>query len=158
MSNLIPRRRSLLAATLLACAPWLAQAAPGPYDEAADARAELQAALAQRQDARPLLLVFGANWCGDCKVLDQSFKEGSTAALIAKHFKVVKVDVGRFDRNTELAESYGVPLKAGIPAVAVLSGQGQPTYATRAGELADARSLGDPGIHRFFAKVLADTK
>lgn len=150
--------RTLFIALLLGIA-GLVRAAPPAYDETADARAQIQEALAQAApEKRAVLVVFGANWCGDCKVLDQSFKEGSTAALIAKHFKVVKVDVGRFDRNTELAESYGVPLKAGIPAVAVLSGQGQPTYATRAGELADARSLGDPGIHRFFAKVLADTK
>ena len=150
--------KRLIAAWLLALTS-LVGAAPGPYDEAADARADIRAAQAAAAQAKvPVLVVFGANWCGDCKVLDQAFKEGSTAVLIAKHFKVVKVDVGRFDRNTELAESYGVPLKAGIPAVAILSSQGQPTYATRAGELADARSLGDPGIHRFFSKLLADTK
>jgi thioredoxin 1 len=150
--------RTLFIALLLGIA-GLVRAAPPAYDETADARAQIQEALAQAAPAKQaVLVVFGANWCGDCTVLDQSFKEGSTAVLIAKHFKVVKVNVGRFNRNTELAESYGVPLKAGIPAVAILSSQGQPTYATRAGELADARSLGDPGIHRFFAKVLADTK
>ncbi len=155
MSTLTSRRRQLLAAALLACAPWLAQAAPGPYDEAADARAELQAALAQRQDARPLLLVFGANWCGDCKVLDMAFKQGAAAPLIAKEFRVLKVDVGRFTKHLDLAEQYGVNLKKGIPAVAVLSPQGQPVYVTRAGELADARHMGDQAIHEFFAKVVA---
>ena len=150
--------RTLFIALLLGIA-GLAQAAPPAYDETADARAQIQEALAQAApDKRAVLVVFGANWCGDCKVLDQAFKEGSTATLIAKHFRVVKVNVGRFDRNTDIAASYGVPLKAGIPAVAILSSQGQPTYATRAGELADARSLGDPGIHRFFSKLLADTK
>lgn len=56
----------------------------------------------------------------------------------------MKVDVGRFDRNTDIAASYGVPLKNGIPAVVVISPQGEPIYATRAGELADARSMGLP--------------
>lgn len=150
--------RTLFIALLLGIA-GMVHAAPPPYDESADARAEIQAALTQAApDKLAVLVVFGANWCGDCKVLDQAFKEGSTATLIAKHFRVVKVNVGRFDRNTDIAASYGVPLKAGIPAVAILSSQGEPAYATRAGELADARSLGDPGIHRFFAKVLADTK
>ncbi len=138
-----------LAATALAAA-----AAPGPYDENADAKAQVAAALADAAQARvPVLVVFGANWCGDCKVLDLAFTEGAAAPLIAKNFRVVKVDVGRFDRNVALAESYGVPLKRGIPAVAVLSPQGQVVYATKAGELADARNMGDTAIHEFFTRV-----
>ena len=131
-----------------------AYAAPGPYEESADAKSQIQAALGQAKQAQlPVLVVFGANWCGDCKVLDIAFKEGESAPLIANSFKVVKVDVGRFDRNTDLAELYGVPLKSGIPAVAVLSIQGKVVYATRAGELADARKMGDKGILEFFTKV-----
>lgn len=148
-------RRSLLAAStallaLAACPPLLA--AGGPYDEAADARAEVREALAAAGPL-PVLVVFGANWCGDCKVLDMAFKSGAAAPLIARHFKVVKVDVGRFTKNTDLAEQYGVVLKKGIPAVAVLSGQGQVLYATKAGELADARNMGDTAIYDFFARV-----
>jgi len=104
----------------------------------------------------PVLVVFGANWCGDCKMLDTAFKEGAVAPLIAKRFKVVKVNVGKFDRNVEMAQAYGVPLKSGIPAIAVLSPQGQVVYATKAGELADARKMGDQSIHDFFAKLAAD--
>ena len=147
--------KPLIAACLLAIASVVV-AAPGPYDEAADARAEIRAAQAAAAQAKvPVLVVFGANWCGDCKVLDMAFKEGASAPLIARHFKVVKVDVGRFDRNVDIAQAYGVPLKSGIPAVAVLSDQGKAVYATRAGELADARKMGDQGIHDFFVKVAA---
>ena len=144
-------RHSLL---LLLLVSALCRAAGGPYDESADAKAQLQARLAEAATAKlPLLVVFGANWCGDCKVLDQAFKNPPSAQLIERHFRVLKVDVGRFDRNTDVAERLGVPLKSGIPAVAVLSPQGRVLYATRAGELADARSMGDQGIHDFFAKV-----
>ena len=134
--------------------PTLAAAAAPPYDETADAKAQIRIALSEASGAKvPVLVVFGANWCADCKVLDLAFKEGSSAPLIEKNFKVVKVNVGRFDRNTDIAESYGVPLKEGIPAVAVLSPQGKVLYATRAGELADARSMGDRGIYQFFTRV-----
>ena len=110
--------KRLIAAWLLALTS-LVGAAPGPYDEAADARADIRAAQAAAAQAKvPVLVVFGANWCGDCKVLDQAFKEGASAPLIARHFKVVKVDVGNFNRNVDIAEGYGVPLKSGIPAVA----------------------------------------
>ena len=138
----------------------LVQAAPtAVYNETADAKAEIRDAMhAAAQSGRPVLVVFGANWCGDCKILDLAFKEGASAPLIAKKFVVVKVDVGRFDRNTDIAASYGVPLKHGIPAVVVISPQGEPIYATRGGELADARSMGDKGIYEFFLKVASQAK
>jgi protein disulfide-isomerase len=40
----------------------------------------------------------------------------------------------------------------------VISPQGKQIYATRAGELADARSMGDKGIYEFFSKVVGQTK
>ena len=137
----------------------LTLAAAGPYDESADARADIRATLAAASKAKvPALIVFGANWCPDCRVLDLAFKEGAAAPLIAKGFKVVKVDVGRFDRNADVAAAYGVPLKLGIPAVAVVSPAGKVLYATKGGELADARKMGDRGIYDFFVKVSAAAK
>lgn len=133
-----------------------ATAAPAAYDEAADAKAQIAVAVAEASAAKvPVLVVFGANWCGDCKVLDLAFQEGAAAQLIAQHFKVVKVNVGKFDRNVDIAQPYGVPLKSGIPAAAVLSAQGQVIYATKSGELADARNMGEKAIYEFFAKVAA---
>lgn len=149
----------MLIATALVAAAASAAAAPQPYDEAADAKAQIGAALADAQRAQqPLLLVFGANWCADCKILDSAFKDGSAAPVVARSFKVVKIDVGRFDRNVDVAERYGVPLNKGIPAIVVLSAQGQPVYATRAGELADARNMGHAGIAAFFTKLAQATK
>lgn len=149
----------ILIALILAAAAPLVIAATSMYDEAADAKAEIHAALADAQRANvPVLVVFGANWCADCKVLDMAFKSGASAPLIARNYRVVKVNVGRFDRNVDIAESYGVPLKNGIPAVVVLSQQGKVIYATRAGELADARNMGDDGIYKFFSKVAPSGK
>ncbi len=148
--------RALLA-LFISCLCGLAAAASAPYDEAADARAQIQQAQSQAQAAKvPVLIVFGANWCGDCKMLDAAFKEGPNAPLIAKNFKVVKVNVGKFDRNVDIAEQYGVPLKKGIPAVAVVSPEGSVLYATKGGELADARAIGESGVFDFFTKIAAN--
>ncbi|WP_200231168.1 thioredoxin family protein [Rubrivivax gelatinosus] len=148
------KRRLLF--TLALAAPLAAAAAEAPYDEHADARAQVAALQKEAGAARlPVLLVFGANWCGDCKVLDMAFKQGAAAPLIAQHFKVLKINVGRFDRNVDLAEHYGVPLKKGIPAVAILSPEGKVVYTTKAGELADARNMGERAIYDFFARAAA---
>ncbi|WP_083749146.1 thioredoxin family protein [Pelomonas sp. KK5] len=125
-------------------------AAPEPkpiYNEQADARAELNQALAAaRAQHKNVLVLFGANWCADCRALDGKLKAGSLATLVDKRFVLLKVDVGRFNRNTDLAAQMGVPLKKGIPAAAVLKADGDVLNATGGGELADARSMGDDAV------------
>ncbi len=134
-------------------------AVDGPYNEAANAKADIRQALAQsRTTARPVLVIFGANWCGDCRMLDTAMKTGKSAPLIRQEFSVVKVDVGKFDRNVEVADAYGVPLKKGIPAAVVLSPEGKVLHATRGGELADARKMGEDGVYEYFRKVVAEGK
>ncbi|MGO8696393.1 MAG: thioredoxin family protein [Limisphaerales bacterium] len=136
-----------------------ATAADNPYNEAADARLEIDQALAQSAATMtPIILVFGANWCGDCKMLDSAMKNGASASLLSRDFKIVKVNVGHFDKNLDLAKSYGVPLSKGIPAVVIISAKKEVLYVTREGELANARQMGDNGIYEFFKRATASTK
>ena len=135
-----------------------ATAAILPYNETADAKLEIKQALTQASTAKiPVIVVFGANWCGDCRASDTAMKTGASAALLSRDFKIVKVDVGQIDKNLDLAQSYGVPLKKGIPAVVIISPNNEVLYASRAGELADARKMGDNGIYEFFKRVTAST-
>ena len=134
-----------------------ATAADQPYNETADAKRDIKQALASATNT-PVIIVFGANWCGDCKALDAAMKRGASAALLARDFKIVKVDVGHFDKNEDVAKSYGVPLAMGIPAVAIVSPKNKVLYLTREGELANARKMGDDGIYQFFKRVTASSK
>ncbi len=128
-----------------------AHAADKPYDEAADAHAQVRQGLADAQAAHvPLLIVFGANWCKDCHALDTALKSGRTATLMQQRFRVVKIDVGNFDHNLDVAQAYGDPLKKGIPAAVIVSPANEVLYATRGGELADARHMSETGIYDFF--------
>lgn len=125
-----------------------------PYDDKADAQAELRQMLeAAQQDHQPVLLILGANWCEDCRALDAALKTGKSAELLARAFKVVKVDVGNFDHNLDIDAAYGHPIAKGIPAAVVLSPDNKVIYATRAGELADARRMSETGIYEFFERV-----
>ena len=153
------RLKHALFAALAAFALDAGAATDKPYDEAANPKADIRAALdGARQANRPVLVIFGANWCGDCRMLDTAMKTGKSAPLIREQFNVVKVDVGKFDRNVDVAAAYGVPLKKGIPAAVVLSPDGKVLYATRAGELADARKMGEDGVYEFFRNVVAERK
>jgi thioredoxin 1 len=147
-----------LIATVFMLFSFAANAAALPYNETADARAEVKQALAESdKDRKPVLLIFGANWCKDCRALDHSLKAEKTAELMGREFRVVKIDVGNFDRNLDIDNVYGNPIKKGIPAAVVLSPDNRVLYATRAGELADARRMNDEGIYGFFRQTVAAT-
>ena len=129
-------------------------AAPLPYDTASDAHVALQQGLADAQgQSTDVLVIFGANWCEDCRDLDKAMR-GLSASLIDSRYVVVKIDVGNFDKNLDLAKRYGNPIQKGIPAAVVLTPGDQVLYSTKAGELANARRMGDRNICDFLSKVL----
>ena len=128
-------------------------AGASPYNPHADAQAEIRQALVEaHSEHKDVLVVFGADWCADCRVLDRALRAPAAAGL-QKRFVVVKVDVGAFDRNVGFAQQYGIDLRRGIPAAALLSGSDRLVYATQAGELADARRMGVAAIVGFFTRA-----
>lgn len=126
------------------------------YDEAADARAQVAQALAKaKTENRQVMIVFGANWCGDCKMLDGEFRKPAMKALLDANYVVVKVDVGRFNKNLDVVKPYGEVIKKGIPSIVIATPANQLVYATNGGELADARKMGEAGVAEFFQKLAA---
>ena len=91
-------------------------------------------------------------------MLDAAMKSGASAPLLSRDFKIVKVNVGRFDKNVDVAKSYGVPLDKGIPAVVILSPENKVLYVTKEGEVANARKMGEDGVYEFFKRVTALAK
>lgn len=126
-----------------------------PYDESANASEQIAAAMKSASETkRAPLIVFGANWCSDCKVLDMEMHQGELARLVNERLVVVKVDVGRFDRNKDVTARYGNIIKKGIPSVVLLRADGSVAYQTDGGELADARKMGRDGLTLFFRAML----
>jgi thioredoxin 1 len=116
-----------IAAGLLITMSALA-AAKLPYDETSDAKADLKRALIQAHDSKKkVLVVFGANWCPDCRRLDKAIYDNS-GKLGDNKFVIVKVDVGNFDKNLDLANAYDNPIKKGIPAAVVLAADNEMLY------------------------------
>ncbi len=122
-----------------------------PYDESANAEQAIANAQKEASIAKkPLVIIFGANWCGDCQALSQSIEHGEYAIKMAKEFQIVKVNVGNFDTNLDIAKAYGNPIQGGIPGAAFLSSDKKVLYVTKPGELAHARNQSDDGIYDFF--------
>ena len=102
------------------------------YSATADPAADIAAAeVAARQGHKRILLEFGGNWCGDCQVLDYYYHQSPNAELLAKHYVVVRIDIGHMDHNMDIAKKYHVPVTKGVPALAVLDAHGNLLYSER---------------------------
>ena len=123
------------------------------YPASADAGKEIDEALHSALPAhKRLLLVFGADWCYDCHVLDDAFHSPEIAPTIEKYFAVVHVDIGKEDKNLDLAKKYDVPLDRGVPAIAVLDSDGKLLFSQKHGEFEAARSMATDDILAFLNK------
>lgn len=112
------------------------------YPANADAKRDIRAAIAKAaKEKKHVIVEFGALWCLDCHILDNAFKTPGTKELLDANYVVVHVDVGRYDKNLDLAKLYKVPLDKGIPAMAVLDSKGKVLVSNQAGEFQAARRM-----------------
>jgi len=117
----------LVIASLLLCGHVLASGLP--YNPKADARADVSRALEQARNARKdVLLVFGANWCPECRRMDTQIHD-KQGKLGDDKYVIVKVDVGNFDKNLDLAHDYGNPIRKGISGAVILTSDNRTVYA-----------------------------
>jgi hypothetical protein len=107
--------------------------------------------LAQQRHKR-VLVVFGANWCYDCHVLDLAFHRPDVTATLNPNFEVVHVDVGQGEKNQDIMQQYHVPMAKGIPAIAVLDSDGKLLFSQQGGEFEKARVLGPEDVLAFVNK------
>jgi thiol:disulfide interchange protein len=124
------------------------------YDESADAKEQIKAALAKAtKENRRVLIQWGANWCGWCYLLHNLFKsDREIQRELLYEYDVVLVDIGRWGKNLDLAERYAADLmKKGVPYLTVLDADGDVVANQESGALVKGRRH-DP------AKVLAFLK
>jgi len=123
------------------------------YSATADAHAEIKEALEKAAaEHKRVIVVFGANWCYDRHVLDTAFHRSDLAPIIAANYEVVHVDIGKGHKNQDLMKQYEVPMKRGIPGLAVLEADGKLVYSQKNGEFENARALAPENFLAFLNK------
>jgi thiol:disulfide interchange protein len=123
------------------------------YSVEADPKTDIAAALQQASTAhKRVLLDFGGDWCGDCQVLDIYLHQPPNLDLLDNNYVLVHVDIGHFDKNLDITERYGVPLKKGVPALAVLDSSGNVVYSQQAAEFGDMRYMYPSSVTDFLTR------
>ncbi len=123
------------------------------YSETADPKADIAAALEQaRKEHKRVLLDFGGDWCGDCQVLDIYFHQPPNDALLHDNYVLVHVWIGHIDKNLDIPEKYGVAIKKGVPALAVVNAKGATIFAQKTGEFEDMRHMNAQSVTDFLEK------
>jgi thiol:disulfide interchange protein len=120
------------------------------YPEGAEAHRDQDAAIAAAQaDHKRVLVIFGANWCYDCHVLDSAMKSQQLASMVADNYHVVHINIEEGKSNSDLADRFQVPLDKGIPSLAVIDGSGQLITSQKQGEFESAAKIGIEDISAF---------
>lgn len=133
----------------------LAQPLPLPYDEAADAKAAVAKARARARAGHKLLLIdLGGNWCLDCRLLAGTIDLPEVNAFVRRHYELVTVDIGRFDKNLDVPAHYGITQRlAGVPALLVVDPRTDALLdAGHASAIEDARSLSPQALADWLAQ------
>lgn len=114
---------------------------PLPYDEAADAKAQVADAIARAKTSHKHVMIdLGGNWCPDCRVFAGVMALPEVAPAIKRDFEFVAVDVGRFNKNLDIGDVYGVHVAA-APTVIILDSTGKFVNAGNPTALSNARAM-----------------
>ncbi|MFK8068203.1 MAG: thioredoxin family protein [Gammaproteobacteria bacterium] len=135
------------------------------YDPNADPQQLLLESVEKASSENKLILiVFGSDWCPDCRSFNKKLSIDPLSKTISNNFIVMHVDVGEWDRNIPFTEKFGKPIGEGIPSIAILGDDQTLYYVAEAGEFASARKSKVISINDWFVsieskirKLIADT-
>jgi thiol:disulfide interchange protein len=122
---------------------------PAPEQAKTDLAAALAASAASH---KRVILDFGGNWCPDCHVLDRYFHDAANMPILEANYILVHVNIGRMNENLDIAERYQIPLRKGVPALAVLGDHGELLYSQRTGEFEAMRGMQSSAVTDFLVR------
>ncbi len=125
------------------------------YNSENDARVVFASELALARSAnRYLMVVFGADWCPDCRKLYDNLASEEVASYMDNYMNFVTIDVGRKNLNIDFAAELGVTVSNGIPVAVFFDPKGDPIGTTNEGELEPSRYFTSSQILEFVRKIV----
>ncbi len=146
-----------MASSLPGCPDQMVSGDYCAFDSRRDAKADLQVAQElAAADGLKTLVVMGANWCHDSRALAGHFEKERFRTLIAEHYRLVYIDVGKKNRNLDIARSFGLDGIAGTPTIIMTDKDGTVLNLDTAPTWRNAASRSEDDIYNYFADYAAE--
>ena len=100
------------------------------------------------------ILIFGANWCPDCRILAGTLKLPSVDKFIRENYAIMHVDLGKYDINMSLLEVLGIPKQEGVPRVVIFDKEGKALNLDTHDRWRTARNSKQQEIFNYFQKYV----
>lgn len=151
--------KTFLISLALLCSFSMNAAFAESYDPKADPEEQLATALAEAQaDEKFVMMIFGSEWCPDCRVFSKLIKESPLDKTISDNFSVTHVDIGNWNLNMEFANQFDNPVDKGIPSIVILDKDKNLLYVAKGGEFASARTAKVSDLDTWFQSKVAEFK
>ena len=130
---------------------------PLPYDEKVVDSLQLDEFidLSISKGKQPVV-IFGGNWCPDCRILEGTLAMPTIKKFLQKHYQVMHIDIGRYDRNMELMDHLNIESKKGVPRVVILDLEKNIVNSSTSSEWTTARDRKQQEIYNYFQKFLSN--
>ena len=96
------------------------------------------------------VVIFGANWCPDCRILSAVLELPTVEKYMNENFETLYIDLGRYYINMSLMKYFEIMPQQGIPRVVILSKEKEVLNIKDTGEWTTARSRTKQEIFNYF--------
>ena len=130
---------------------------PLPYDEKIIDSSELDKFINQsiNNDKQPVV-IFGGNWCPDCRILAGTLAMPTIKKFLQRYYRIIHIDIGRYDKNMELMNHLNIEPKKGVPRVVILDFKKNIVNSSTSSEWTTARDRKEQEIYDYFQKFVSD--
>jgi len=126
---------------------------PLPYERKEVTTEELKKFIQNTKD-KQAVVIFGANWCPDCRILAGTLKLPSVDKFIRENYSILHVDLGKYDINMSLLEVLGIPKPEGVPRVVIFDKEGKALNLDTHDRWRTARDSKQQEIFNYFQKYV----
>ena len=124
---------------------------PLPYERTEVSIEELKKFIQNTKD-KQAVVIFGANWCPDCRILAGTLKLPSVDKFIRENYSILHVDLGKYDINMSLLEVLEIPKQEGVPRVVIFDKEGKAINLDTNDRWRTARDSKQQEIFNYFQK------
>lgn len=126
-----------------------------PYNPEANAHSDVETALAtSKAEGTMTIIAMGANWCHDSRGFAWQFEKDRFQTLLKNNYRLVYVDVGKKNRNIDIAQKFGVDNIVGTPTVFIIGPDGDVLNLETAPTWRNAASRSEDEIFDYFESFI----